>query len=113
MKRILVVDDDEKYRNSLRTALEIKGYEVLEAADPLDAYDIAVAEKPDKILCDTSLGEKNGIELAIDLVKEVGIEADNIIGMSGENRSSQWKGCGFAFAKKEDLNKIYRLIEKH
>ncbi len=36
MERILIIDDDEPFRRMLREALELVGYEVVEAQDGLD-----------------------------------------------------------------------------
>ena len=48
MTRILVVDDELEVREVVKTALQRNGYQVMEAADGIEAYaaaaDAAVAE---------------------------------------------------------------------
>ena len=67
MARILVIDDEELVRFSLRTALETEGYDVIEAengkaaARPLDEYQF------DLVITDIVMPEKEGIETIIDL----------------------------------------------
>ena len=67
MTRILVVDDERDVREVVRTTLQENGYQVLEAADGVEAYaavaDAAVAEKPDLIVLDLMLPKMNGFEV--------------------------------------------------
>jgi len=51
-KKILVVDDEEDIRKSIRQILEINGYEVLTALDGDDCLKKANDFKPDLILLD-------------------------------------------------------------
>lgn len=50
--KILIVDDDEDIRISVREILEGEDYEVLEAATGREGLDIARASKPDLIVLD-------------------------------------------------------------
>ena len=47
MARILIIDDEEPIRFSLRGILEDEGYEVLEAATAEEGLEAADAERPD------------------------------------------------------------------
>jgi DNA-binding NarL/FixJ family response regulator len=64
MIRILVADDHEVVRSGLRTILERQpGFEVIgEAANGLEAVQIALATKPDVVILDYSMPVKNGVE---------------------------------------------------
>ena len=60
---ILVVDDDADFRAGLRTALEMKGYQVDEAANGAEAL-LKLAEKPPLlVLLDLQMPVMNGREL--------------------------------------------------
>jgi DNA-binding response OmpR family regulator len=60
--RILVVEDDERIRSSMRLALEGEGYEVDEAASGEDALDRFAAEPADVALIDLMLPGMDGFE---------------------------------------------------
>ena len=62
MKRILIVEDNEKNMKLARDVLQAKGYATLEATRGEDAVRIALAEKPDLVLMDIQLPGINGIE---------------------------------------------------
>jgi DNA-binding response OmpR family regulator len=60
--RILVVEDDERIRTSMRLALEGEGYEVDEAPSGEDALDRFAAQAPDVTLIDLMLPGMDGFE---------------------------------------------------
>ena len=63
MKRILVVDDEPQIKRMLRTSLQSSGYEVLQAANGLEALTQFESHKPDLIITDLAMPEMNGLEL--------------------------------------------------
>lgn len=63
MKKILLVEDDRKYRNVLETTLSDVGYEVTEAVDGEQALKILTNKDFDLILLDLLLPKINGLEL--------------------------------------------------
>lgn len=63
MKRILVVDDEPQIKRMLRTSLQSSGYEVLQAANGLEALAEFGSHKPDLIITDLAMPEMNGLEL--------------------------------------------------
>ncbi len=60
---ILVVDDESAIRDMLRLALELAGYNCLEAENIHDAHCLIVDERPDLILLDWMLPGGSGLEL--------------------------------------------------
>jgi CheY-like chemotaxis protein len=50
--KVLLIDDDEDFRTSVRTLLENRGYEVLEASSGHAGLQMVVEHKPDAILLD-------------------------------------------------------------
>ena len=62
MARILLVEDNELNRDMLAERLELRGYQVLVAADGDQGVTMAHAEKPDAILMDMSLPVLDGWE---------------------------------------------------
>ncbi len=63
-KKILIVDDESAIREMIAVALEMVGYECLEADNARDAHTCIVDQRPDMILLDWMLPETSGIELA-------------------------------------------------
>ena len=67
-KRVLLVDDEPEARQIHARALRHAGYDVLEAADGLEAVQIASEEVPDLILMDLRLPGMQGSE-AVNLIR--------------------------------------------
>lgn len=65
--RLLVVDDDPQIRRVMRTTLDAKGYEVVEAGSGEQALDLARTAKFDLIILDFNLPGKSGVETCRDL----------------------------------------------
>ncbi len=63
-KKILIVDDEAPIREMIAVALEMAGYECLEAANSQEALAIIVDRQPDLLLLDWMLPGSTGIELA-------------------------------------------------
>jgi len=61
MHRILIVDDEPQMRISLRETLEMAGYRVSEAGDGMEAIDYMSDTKPDVLVTDIIMPEKEGI----------------------------------------------------
>lgn len=59
---ILVVDDEQRVRESVRVILQDEGYEVLEAEDGQEALSKIASEKPDGVLLDIWMPGIDGIE---------------------------------------------------
>ena len=61
--RILVVDDDETIRRTLRINLQARGYEVEEVASGRDALSTLEDAPPDLIILDLGLPDLDGVEV--------------------------------------------------
>ncbi len=62
MKRILIADDELSIRDVLHFALELEGYEVIEACDGVEALEQAERQLPDVILLDVMMPRMDGFE---------------------------------------------------
>ena len=69
--KILVIDDEAAIRRLLRTALMRAGYRVVEAANARDAATAMQIDKPDAVLLDLGLPDRDGLEL-VPLLKTAG-----------------------------------------
>jgi two-component system, OmpR family, phosphate regulon response regulator PhoB len=63
-EKILIVDDEAAIREMIAIALELAGYDCIEAEDALQAHHLVVDERPALILLDWMLPGMSGIELA-------------------------------------------------
>ncbi len=63
-KKILIVDDEAPIREMVSVALEMAGYDCMEAADAREAHSLIVDHRPDLILLDWMMPDISGIELA-------------------------------------------------
>lgn len=61
-KKVLVVDDDEDIVNIVSALLRSEGYHTITAMNGKDAFDKAVASKPDLIIADIMMPEMDGWE---------------------------------------------------
>ncbi len=58
---ILVVDDDTLARELIRRMLQIKGWQVAEAADGLEALDHVARNRPDLLILDVMMPRMDGL----------------------------------------------------
>lgn len=64
MRKILVADDSSTIRRIVEHALTASSTRVLQAADGLAAIELAIAERPDLVLCDVSMPGLSGYDVA-------------------------------------------------
>ena len=65
MHKILLVDDEQLIREGLQRILELKGYEVTIAKDGKEAIEALGKYKPDMIITDIIMPERDGIEVIL------------------------------------------------
>ena len=61
--KILIVEDDAHIRRLLRATMQRAGHDVAEAADARQALSLLDIEKPDVVLLDLGLPDRDGLEL--------------------------------------------------
>lgn len=67
MRKILIVDDEISIRKLLRVSLEANNYQIIEAINAQESIQKIVTERPEIILLDLGLPDKNGLTV----IKEV------------------------------------------
>jgi two-component system KDP operon response regulator KdpE len=67
--KLLVVDDEAPIRRLIRTALERGGYRVVEAATAQGALNAIGIDRPDLVLLDLGLPDRDGLEIIPQLKK--------------------------------------------
>lgn len=90
--RVLVVDDEERILNFLRTKLRASGYEVLTATNGVEALEQAQSQEPDLMILDLLMPHKDGFDtlqelrsfstMPVIVLTAKGADADKIKGLS-------------------------------
>lgn len=70
-KKILIIDDEDDYRQTLKDRLLYEGFEVLEAINGVSGIEMAQESKPDLILLDLMMPVMNGYKVWASLRKNV------------------------------------------
>ena len=79
MAKILVVDDEKPIRSTLREILEFEKFQVDEAENGVQAYEIIQKSDFDVILCDIKMPKMDGLEfLAYTLLIHLQIYTPNL-----------------------------------
>ncbi len=84
MARVLIIDDSDQIRLSIRMALEDAGYEVEEAADGNVGIQLYKENPADLIISDLIMPDKEGLETITELLKN--FPESKIIAISGDCR---------------------------
>ena len=115
MPKILIVEDDELNRDSLRRLLRRRGFEIVLAVDGEDGIATARAEAPDLILMDMSLPVVDGWEATRQLKADPAVRATPIIALTAHAMSSDRDkalaaGCDDFDTKPIDLDRLLPKI---
>jgi len=85
MSTIMIIDDNEDFRQTLKELLEAEGYAVVEAADGRKGIDLYRKAPVDLVVTDIIMPNKEGIETIVELRRDYpGVK---IFAISGGGRS--------------------------
>jgi len=118
MARILIVDDDEKFRKMFRQMLERAGHEVIEAHDGEVGTKLYREDPADLIILDIFMPEKEGIETIIELkrdfpdVKIIAISAGGRMERLDYLNKAKTLGALKSFAKPFDRQEMLEAIRE-
>ena len=115
---VLVADDHEDTRLLFRTVLEVRGYDVIEAADGEETVSIAESARPDLILMDGGLPRLNGVDATRRIRRSDHIWNVPIVFISGHAGAAfialaRDAGCDEYFVKPFDLAQLEPVLEKY
>ena len=116
MPRILIVEDNEENRDSLKRRLERRGFEVLIAEDGQKGIDAATSEKPDLVLMDMNMPVLDGWEAtrrikAVPELASVPVIALTAHAMTGDRERAMEAGCTDYHTKPIEFAKLLSQIE--
>ncbi|MCK9450457.1 MAG: sigma-54 dependent transcriptional regulator [Bacteroidales bacterium] len=113
MPRILIIDDEQSIRRTLREILEYEKYLVEDAENGLDAIQLVKEQEFDVILCDIKMAGMDGIE-TLEAIKQ--LTESPVIMISGHGTietavEAIKKGAYDYIAKPPDLNRLLITIK--
>ena len=120
MKRILLVEDNDKNLKLLRDVLQADGYGTLEAMSAGDGIALAISERPDLILMDIQLRDMNGAAALRRLRADAATAAIPVLAVTAsvmQNERNSIVAAGFdgflgkPFALRELLDLVRRTLE--
>lgn len=63
MIRVLLIDDEPQIVRALRTSLEVRGYDIIDAATGRDGLRLAASSEPDAVVLDMGLPDMDGTKV--------------------------------------------------
>src|SRR6267143_1525375 len=106
--RILYIEDNPESRALVRSVLEPRGFDVIEASDGIAGIDLAISAHPDLILCDIEMPGIDGYETATRLRSYRGLDGCPIVVLTshGDRGLSLSIGCDGYIEKPIDVEKF-------
>jgi two-component system cell cycle response regulator len=117
-KSLLIVDDNPENLKLILMILATGGYELVTAADALQALSAIEQRMPDLILLDLQLPGMDGLELtrrlrAAPATQRVPIVAVTAYAMKGDENKALDAGCDGYLVKPIDKRLLREVVKKH
>lgn len=115
MKKILIIDDEEKLRTLMARIISLEGFEVIQAGDCKSGLKKLEQHGIDVVLCDVKLPDGNGVELTA-IIKQKAPHAEVILltayGNIPDGVQAIKNGAFDYIVKGDDNNKIIPLLHR-
>ncbi len=115
---VLVVDDDPFIRRLIATTLEdVAGFHLLEAADGLEALDVAGRERPALVFLDVDMPGLNGIDACRRLREDAATRESTIVMLTAAHgdrveREAEEAGADLFLTKPFSPLDLLRLVDR-
>lgn len=122
MRKILLIDDNQAFREDVAEILQMSNYFTITAEDGKTGVEKALKEKPDLIICDVSMPHMDGFSVLHILSRHPETVSIPFIFMTGKNELADIrKGMGLGaddylvkpFEETDLLNSIEMRLNKH
>ena len=118
MKKVLIVEDNNKNLYMLKFLLEESGYQVFEARDGVEGVKLAAITKPDLIVMDIQLPLLDGYEAtkqikANEEISNIPIVAVTSFAMVGDKEKTMKAGCDCYIEKPINPETFLAEIEQY
>jgi CheY-like chemotaxis protein len=115
--KILVAEDNSANRELIREILEVQGYEVLEAANGLEALEQIEEQVPDLVLMDIQMPLLDGLEAVHKLRKtarfsKLPVIALTAYAMSGDEEKALNAGFDGYLSKPMDVKQLLAYLQQ-
>lgn len=105
-----MADDEANILRLSGEALKQQGYEILTAQNGIDAYQKAVAEKPDLVILDRQMPGMTGIEVCKKIRENPDIRTVPVIFLTGQDSKAEIME-GYSEGANEYLTKPFNMNE--
>ena len=118
MAKVLVVEDNEFFRDMLKETLAAGGHTVSSANDGEQALAILEKEKPNVLITDIIMPKVTGISLIKQVkklfpeIKIIAISGGWRGGMSDYLKTTQEEGASYAFTKPIDMDELLAAVDE-
>ncbi len=118
IRKILVIEDDDNFREMLKQILEVEGYKVIEASDGRTALKILQEENPDLIITDIIMEDIDGLEIIMEIKEDrptrpiIAISGGGSIGPSAYLSSAKVLGADHTFTKPFSFEDIQSTLKE-
>jgi len=115
-RRLLVVDDNRDFANTLSALLETMGHDVRIAYNGTDALSVADAHRPDLVFLDIGLPGRNGYDVARTLRSSPDLAGATLVALTGygqdeDRRRVREAGFDYHLVKPVEPSEITRIID--
>jgi CheY-like chemotaxis protein len=109
-KKVLIIDDDADFVESIVNLLEARGYEVSSASNGEEGVETAKAEKPNLIILDVMMTTKDeGFNVARKLNEIEGVKGTPVVMVTGVRKEMN---LPFGFEPDETWLPVKEVLEK-
>jgi CheY-like chemotaxis protein len=109
-KKVLIIDDDADFVESIVNLLEARGYEVSSASNGAEGVETAKAEKPNLIILDVMMTTKDeGFNVARKLNEIEGVKGTPVVMVTGVRKEMN---LPFGFEPDETWLPVKEVLEK-
>jgi phosphoribosyl 1,2-cyclic phosphodiesterase/CheY-like chemotaxis protein len=85
MNKVVIIDDDARYRRVMGELLELRGWQVLEAEDGETGVEMVRRHRPEIVLCDLLMPRCNGFNVCRAIRSDVTLRNTKIVVSSGRD----------------------------
>ncbi len=115
-RRLLVVDDNRDFANTLAALFEAMGHEVRIAYNGTDAVSTATEYRPDAVFLDIGLPGQNGYDVARALRSSPELESVTLVAFTGYGRAEDRRrvrdaGFDYHLVKPAEAAELARIVD--